>query len=85
MKAPAFEYVRAESSAHAAESLRELGSDSRILAGGQSLIPLMSIRLASPQCLIDIGRAEDLSFISGDNGSVAIGAGARQWSTRNSS
>ncbi|MDH3301626.1 MAG: FAD binding domain-containing protein [Acidimicrobiia bacterium] len=79
MKAPPFEYVRAESSAHAAESLREFGTDSRILAGGQSLIPLMSIRLASPSHLIDIGRADDLSFISADNGSVAIGAGARQW------
>jgi len=40
---------------------------------------MMSIRLASPSHLIDIGRAEDLSFISTDNGSVAIGAGARQW------
>lgn len=85
MKAPPFEYVRAESSAHAAESLREHGTDSRILAGGQSLIPLMSIRLASPSHLIDIGRAEDLSFISTDNGSVVIGAGARQWTVEHDS
>ncbi len=79
MKAPPFEYVRAESSAHAAESLRDFGSDSRILAGGQSLIPMLSIRLASPSHLIDIGRVDELSFISRHNGSVAIGAAARQW------
>ncbi len=85
MKAPPFEYVRAESSAHAAESLREFGSDSRILAGGQSLIPMLSIRLASASHLIDIGRAEDLSFTSSDNGSVVIGAGARQWTVEHDS
>lgn len=79
MKAPPFEYIRAESAAHAADSLRDRGSEARILAGGQSLIPMLSVRLASPSCLIDIGRVDELASIARDNGSVAIGAAARQW------
>jgi carbon-monoxide dehydrogenase medium subunit len=80
MKAPPFGYRRVTSAAEAVDSLRELGSEARILAGGQSLLPMLSIRLASPSHLIDIGRADDLGHISTDNGSVAIGAAATQWS-----
>ncbi len=78
MKAPPFGYRRVESGEEAAAALNELGSEARILAGGQSLLPMLSIRLASPSHLVDIGRAADLSFISEDNGSLAVGAGARQ-------
>jgi len=84
MKAPPFGYRRAESSAEAAEALQAFGSEARILAGGQSLLPMLSIRLASPSHLVDISRADDLTHISVDNGSLNIGAAATQWSVENS-
>ena len=79
MKAPPFGYRRVDSGAEAVAALGELGPEARILAGGQSLLPMLSIRLAAPSHLIDIGRAEDLSFVTVDNGSLALGAGTRQW------
>lgn len=79
MKAPPFGYRRVESGAEAAAALSELGPEARILAGGQSLLPMLSIRLASPTHLVDIGPAGDLSFTAAENGSLAVGAGARQW------
>jgi len=51
-----FEYLRAESLDHALESLAEHGEDARLLAGGQSLVPMMNLRLARPEVLIDIDR-----------------------------
>lgn len=80
MKAPPFGYRRVDSAAEAAESLRELGDEARILAGGQSLLPMLSIRLASPGHLIDIGRAGDLRQVNSANGSLVVGAAATQWS-----
>jgi carbon-monoxide dehydrogenase medium subunit len=80
MKAPPFGYRRVNSAAEATEALRELGDEARILAGGQSLLPMLSVRLASPSHLIDIGRAGDLTHIAADNGSLVIGAAATQWS-----
>ncbi len=83
MKAPPFGYRRVSSAAEAADALRELGSDARILAGGQSLLPMLSVRIASPSHLVDIGRADDLRHITADNGSLRIGAAATQWSVEN--
>lgn len=80
MKAPPFGYRRVTSSAEAVTALQELGSEARILAGGQSLLPMLSIRLASPSHLIDIARANDLGHVSADNGTLNIGAAATQWS-----
>lgn len=80
MKAPPFGYRRVASAAEAAAALRELGLEARILAGGQSLLPMLSVRVASPSHLVDIGRADDLAHITAANGSVAIGAAATQWS-----
>ncbi len=77
MKSPPFEYHRADSAAAAAALLGELGFDARILAGGQSLVPLMNLRLASPSHLVDITRAPDLAGIGG-NGGLHVGAAARQ-------
>lgn len=51
-----FQYLRAESLEHALESLAEHGEDARLLAGGQSLVPMMNLRLARPEVLIDIDR-----------------------------
>lgn len=79
MKAPPFGYRRVDSAEAAVAALRDLGSEARVLAGGQSLLPMLSIRLASPSHLVDIGRADDLSFITAANGSLAIGAAATQW------
>jgi carbon-monoxide dehydrogenase medium subunit len=55
-----------------------MGGDARVLAGGQSLMPLMHFRLASPANLIDINRVDELDYISRTNGTLAIGARTRQ-------
>lgn len=74
MKAPRFAYVRAESLAHALELLDKHGADARVLAGGQSLMPTLNMRLSQPAVLIDINRLEALSGISLQDGVVRIGA-----------
>ena len=61
MKAPKFSYVRAESVAHALELLAEHGEEARILAGGQSLMPTLNMRLSQPRLLIDINRLAALA------------------------
>jgi carbon-monoxide dehydrogenase medium subunit len=70
----AFEYERAESADHALELLGRFGEDARLLAGGQSLLPLMKLRLAFPAALVDIGRVADLSYVREDGDRIAIGA-----------
>jgi aerobic carbon-monoxide dehydrogenase medium subunit len=76
MKPAPFKYVRAETPLHAVELLREHGSEARLLAGGQTLIPMMNLRLVRPEVLVDIGRLP-LSEISAKPGSIGIGALAR--------
>ena len=66
-------YHRASSVDEAVQLLSDY-EDAKILAGGQSLIPLMKLRLAAPEALVDIGRIEGLKGISGSNGTVTIGA-----------
>lgn len=58
--------------------LAEHGDDAKILAGGQSLIPAMRFRLASPAVLIDINKLSDLSYVREENGQLAIGALTRE-------
>jgi aerobic carbon-monoxide dehydrogenase medium subunit len=77
MKAPKFSYVRPETLDQALQLLAEHGEDARILAGGQSLMPILNMRLSHPRVLIDINRIEALKGISLRNGSVRIGALAR--------
>lgn len=77
MKAPAFNYVRAASVAEACALLSEHGPDARLIAGGQSLLPAMNLRLASPSVLIDIGRIDGLGGIELRDGVLRIGALAR--------
>lgn len=74
MKAPKFSYVRAESVAHAVKLLAEHGEDARILAGGQSLMPTLNMRLSSPKLLVDINRIDALKGIRLDGSTVRIGA-----------
>ncbi len=71
-----FKYLRAESLDHALESLAEHGEDARLLAGGQSLVPLMNLRLARPEVLIDIDRLA-LGEVSAAAGRISVGALAR--------
>ncbi|MBN9101348.1 MULTISPECIES: xanthine dehydrogenase family protein subunit M [unclassified Pseudonocardia] len=78
MKPPPVKYARAGDVAEAVALLTEHGSDAKVLAGGQSLIPLMNFRLARPSVLIDINRAAGLDGIRVENGSLVIGAMARQ-------
>ena len=72
----AFEYFRAHSADEAAALLQQHGSEARVLAGGQSLVPAMRFRLARPAVLVDINPATDLSYIHLD-GALVIGATAR--------
>ena len=78
MKSPPFEYHRADSADEAAALLGQLGSEARILAGGQSLIPLMNLRLAAPGHLVDINRASDLAGCAANGAGLRVGATARQ-------
>jgi aerobic carbon-monoxide dehydrogenase medium subunit len=59
-------------------SLAEAGEDAKILAGGQSLMPLLSLRLARPSVLVDLGRVPGLDGVIERNGTVSIGAMARE-------
>ncbi|KAA0214812.1 MAG: xanthine dehydrogenase family protein subunit M [Lautropia sp.] len=77
MKAPSFDYVRATSLDHALDILAERGADARVLAGGQSLIPALNMRLQSPPLLVDIGALDELRGITIDGDVVRIGALAR--------
>ena len=74
---PAFTYVRATSVDEALELAAEHGEDAKYLAGGQSLLPLMKLRFASPTVLIDLGRVTELSYIRDEGTHVAIGAMTR--------
>ena len=76
MKPPRFRYLRADSVDGALQALAD-NPDARILAGGQSLIPLMNLRMVRPGCLIDINRIPDLGHIREDGDGIAIGALAR--------
>src|SRR6266516_7141209 len=73
-----FDYVVANSVADAVSLLQQHGDEAKILAGGQSLIPLMRFRLASPSVLIDINRIADLAYIRETNGTLCIGALTRE-------
>ena len=74
---PAFTYVRATSVDEALGLAAEHGEDAKFLAGGQSLLPLMKLRFASPTVLIDLGRVTDLSYVRDEGTYVAIGAMTR--------
>jgi carbon-monoxide dehydrogenase medium subunit len=71
-----FDYRRAHSADEAFSHLQQYGSDARVLAGGQSLIPAMRFRLARPSVLIDINPAAELDYVR-MNGALTIGATAR--------
>ena len=75
MQTPApFEYERARSLDGALASLARLGPGARVIAGGHSLLPMMKLRLANPEHLIDINDLHELSYIEQSDGEVRIGA-----------
>ncbi|GAY08982.1 xanthine dehydrogenase family protein subunit M [Pseudonocardia sp. N23] len=69
-----FDYVRPSSVEEAVTALRDAGEDAKILAGGQSLLPVLRLRLAAPSVIIDLGGIADLRRISEDGDRIAIGA-----------
>jgi aerobic carbon-monoxide dehydrogenase medium subunit len=75
MKAPAFDYVRPQRLDQAVELLAASGGAARVVAGGQSLLALMNLRLASPALLIDIARLPELAVTAESDDSVSLGAG----------
>jgi aerobic carbon-monoxide dehydrogenase medium subunit len=77
VKPSSFGYSRPESVAEAVATLASIGPDGKVLAGGQSLVPLLNMRLAAPSHLVDINRLAELSYISVTSGYVAVGALAR--------
>ncbi len=77
MRPRSFEYLRPSSVKEAIGFLKDYGEEARVLAGGQSLIPIMKLRLASPHVLIDIGRIPGLSFIREEGDVLRIGAMTR--------
>ena len=76
-----FDYARPDSVDAALALLAEHGEDATILAGGHSILPVMKLRLAAPELVIDIGRLAELNYVrvegDGDDSWVAIGAGTR--------
>jgi aerobic carbon-monoxide dehydrogenase medium subunit len=70
----AFDYEVAESVDHAIELLGQHGDESKLIAGGHSLIPIMRLRLAAPTVLIDLGRLDDLRYVRDEGDQLAIGA-----------
>ena len=73
-----FDYLAPQSVDEAIALLTQHGDDAKILAGGQSLIPAMRFRLASPTVLIDINNLADLEYVREENGHLAIGALTRE-------
>lgn len=79
MKPAAFEYHRPESVGEALHLLADIGDEGKILAGGQSLIPVMNFRLAQPAVLIDVNRLTELDHVSEEaDGTLRLGAMVRQ-------
>jgi carbon-monoxide dehydrogenase medium subunit len=78
VKPAPFEYHAARSAAEAVEVLARHGDAAKVLAGGQSLVPMLNFRLARPGVLVDINDAADLDYLREADGVVAVGALVRQ-------
>ena len=78
MKAAAFDYTRADSLGQVLDLLADAGDEARIIAGGQSLVAMMAMRLARPERLVDINHVGELAGITSDSSHVVIKACTRQ-------
>ncbi len=85
MKPAAFEYDEPRTVEEALDLLAEHGDESKVIAGGQSLVPLMNFRLARPRRLIDINRVDSLARIGQEGGHLTIGAMTRHADVEHSS
>ena len=85
MKPPSFEYEAPTSIEAAVGLLRANEYDAKLLAGGQSLMPLLNMRMTRPALLVDLARSPGLDYIREDGASLRIGAMARQRSVELSS
>jgi CO/xanthine dehydrogenase FAD-binding subunit len=74
MKPASFDYIVAESIDMAVASLKEAGADAKIIAGGQSLVPMLNFRLLRPSVLVDINRIAGLAFIEETDKDIRVGA-----------
>src|SRR5437764_6032955 len=74
MKPPPFEYRVAESVEAAVAALAEAGGEAKVLAGGQSLVPMLNFRLLRPSILVDINRIPGLAYIEEKRDSIRVGA-----------
>ena len=81
---PVFEYLRPTTIPEAIAFLQQYGDDAKILSGGQSLIPLMKLRIARPAYLIDINRIAGMSYIKEEDGHLKIGGLTREADLENS-
>jgi carbon-monoxide dehydrogenase medium subunit len=77
MKPPPFEYYRAATVEEAVALLNQYGPEAKILAGGQSLLPMLKFRLARPRALVDLGGVRELAYVRQVDGALAFGAMAR--------
>jgi 2-furoyl-CoA dehydrogenase FAD binding subunit len=78
MKPAPFDYVRVATLAEAHDVLAAEGGEASVIAGGQSLVPLLSMRMARPSVVLDIMRIAELSTIAIEDGSISVGASVRQ-------
>ncbi len=78
MKPPPFDYLAPASLDEAVAALAEHGDEAKVLAGGQSLVPLLAFRLTRPSVLVDINRVPGLDGIELENGTLSVGALARE-------
>ena len=85
MKPPSFNYVRVGSVAEALQALQQAGGDGKLLAGGQSLVPMLNFRLLKPSVLIDVNAIPGLSSITETADAIRIGALTRHYQVETSS
>jgi len=78
MKPPPFEYAAPRKTDEALALLAQHGDRAKVLAGGQSLLPLLNFRLAQPEVLVDVNRVGELAYVRSADGGLAIGALTRQ-------
>ena len=74
MKPPSFDYVAPATVGEAVTLLDDFDGEAKVLAGGQSLMPLLNMRMARPGLLVDVARISELDFVREEGGDIAIGA-----------
>jgi CO/xanthine dehydrogenase FAD-binding subunit len=79
MKPPAFDYIAADSIAMAVAALAQAGDDAKIIAGGQSLVPMLNFRMLRPSVLVDINRIAGLDVIAETSAAIRVGTLTRHY------